>query len=304
VTASPKRLAPPPGRQGPGPIPGSLVRLLDLTPARRSAGLHPGDHRAPGAGAGTELAQLRPYQAGDDVRQLDSAATARTGTPHVRLQVPERLLTTWILFDVSPSMAFGTAQRLKSDVADGAVRVVSRLALRRGGRVALLTFGDPVRRFLPPRGGRGALAAVDRLLGEGVARDGDGADDRLDRAVARVAGIARQPGLIAVISDFRDQGPWAAVLRALGARHSLLALEVRDPREGELPAVGQLVLVDPESGRQLEVDSDSESLRREYAAGEAQARRAVAEGLRRARAEHVVLSTDGPWLRELGRVLR
>ena len=297
-------LAPPPGRQGPGPIPSPLLRQLDLTPARRSAGLHPGDHRAPGVGAGTELAQLRPYQVGDDVRQLDPAATARTGTPHVRLQVPERLLTTWILLDVSPSMAFGTAERLKSDVAEGAVRVVSRLALRRGGRVALLTCGARQQRFLPPRGGRRALARVDRLLGEGVARDGDGANDQLDRATARLARIARQPGLIAVVSDFRDHGRWAAALRALGARHSLLAFEVRDPREATLPALGQLVLVDPESGRQLEVDTDSAALRRDYAAGEARARQAVADGLRRAGAHHVVLSTDGQWLRELGRILR
>ena len=295
--------APPPGRQGPGPIPDALVRRLDLGPARRSAGLLPGDHRAPGVGAGTELAQLRPYQPGDDVRQLDPAATARTGTPHVRLQVPERLLTTWIVLDVSPSMAFGTARRLKSDLAEGAVRVVSRLALRRAGRVALLTVGDSPQRVLPPRGGRRALAAVDRLLAAGVARDREGTGDELARTLNRLAGLARRPGLIVVVSDFRDRSPWPAALRALGTIHSLLAVEPRDPREAELPAVGHLMLVDPETGQQLEVDTDSTSLRREYAAAEAGERLAVAERLRRARAEHVVLSTDGRWLRELGRAL-
>src|SRR6185437_1099748 len=112
-------LRPPAGRQGLGRMPQGLVDELDLIVARRSAGALPGDRRAAGLGVGTELAQLRPYEIGDDVRQIDPAATARTGEPHVRLQVPERTLTTWIVLDVSPSMAFGTTQRLKADVAEG-----------------------------------------------------------------------------------------------------------------------------------------------------------------------------------------
>src|SRR6185312_11307474 len=116
-TMSASRLRPPAARQGPGPLPQGLIAGLDLVIARRAAGALPGDRRAAGLGAGTELAQLRPYEVGDDVRQLDPAATARTGIPHVRLHVPERTLTTWLVIDVSPSMAFGTADRLKWDVA-------------------------------------------------------------------------------------------------------------------------------------------------------------------------------------------
>src|SRR3954449_4736841 len=151
---------PPVARQGPGPLPAGLVDALDLAMARRAAGVLPGERKGPGGGNGTELFQLRPYQPGDDVRQLDPAASARTGIPHVRLQVPERALTTWIVVDVSPSMAFGTADRLKADVAEGVVVVLGRLAARRGGRVALLTAGGPTSRFIPPAGGRGALAPL------------------------------------------------------------------------------------------------------------------------------------------------
>src|SRR4051812_5005078 len=131
----------PAARQGPGPIAGRLVEALDFQLSRRAGGLHPGDHRSPGVGVGTELAQLRPYTPGDDVRRLDPAASARTGIPHVRLQVPERLMTTWLVLDVSPSMAFGTADRLKSDVAEGVAGGIGRLATPRGGRVALITRG-------------------------------------------------------------------------------------------------------------------------------------------------------------------
>src|SRR3954469_20402749 len=223
-------LAPPVARQGPGPLPAGLVDALDLAMARRAAGVLPGERKAPGVGTGTELFQLRPYQPGDDVRQLDAAASARTGIPHVRLQVPERSLTTWIVLDVSPSMAFGTADRLKADVAEGVVLVVSRLAARRGGRVALLTSGATPQRFLPPRSGRGALAPIRRVLSEGVARDGQHDPDALERALRRVAQLSKHHGLVVVISDFRGPRTWRRALAALRQRHEVLAVEVRDPR--------------------------------------------------------------------------
>src|SRR5204863_8938690 len=148
----PTALTPPAARQGPGPMPDALVEALDLVVTRRVPPRLPGHRRAPGVGAGTELAQLRPYQVGDDVRHLDAAATARTGEPHVRMHVPERTLTTWIVLDVSPSMAFGTTERLKADVAEGVALVLGRLAVRRAGRVAMMTFGAGRPRLLAPRG--------------------------------------------------------------------------------------------------------------------------------------------------------
>jgi uncharacterized protein (DUF58 family) len=298
----PGALISPPGRQGPGPIPAARVEALDLVMARRASGVLPGDRPAPGTGTGTELAQLRPYQPGDDVRRLDPAATARTGIPHVRLQVPERLLTTWIALDVSASMAFGSEGRLKSDVAEGVAMVLGRLGTRRGGRVALVTCGAPATRVLPPKGGRGALATLRRAVAEGVAADRQGGPG-LDDALARIGRMATHPGLVAVVSDFRDGEDWTAAMRRLTVRHSVLAVEVSDPREGALPAVGRLALVDPESGRQVEVNTSSARLRSAYAGAERDRREAVARSLRRAGAEHVRVTTDGPWLRELGRRL-
>jgi uncharacterized protein (DUF58 family) len=296
--AAPLRV--PPGRQGPGPVPAALVDALDLVMARRAAGALPGERKAPGVGSGTELFQLRPYQPGDDVRQLDPSASARTGVPHVRLQVPERALTTWLVVDVSPSMAFGTADRLKADVAEGVVLVLGRLAARRGGRVALLTAGAARQRFLPPRSGRGALAPIRRAIAEGVARDGHDDPDALARVLRRVAQLARHPGLVVVISDFRGPWSWRRAMTALRAWHSVLAVEVRDPREMELPSVGHLALVDPETGERLEVDTSSPRLRERFAAAERAERDNVAGDLRRSLSEHLVLTTDGDWLRALG----
>jgi uncharacterized protein (DUF58 family) len=293
----------PPGRQGPGPLAHEAVGRLDLAIARRAGGPLPGERRAPGVGAGTELAQLRPYEPGDDPRQLDPAASARTGVPHVRQHVPERALTTWIVLDLSASMAFGTGLRLKSDVAEGTASTVAHLAVRRGGRVAVITTGAPVTPTLPPRSGRGAFAAVRRLVGAGVAPDATAAELPLPAALERVARLARTRGLVTVVSDFRDEG-WAAPLRALSQRHTVTAIEITDPREAKLPDAGRLVLLDPETGRTIEADTASRRVRAAFAAAEAQRRAQVAEAIRRARAHHVTLSTGTDWLRELARVLR
>ena len=298
-------VAPPAGRQGPGPLPRPLLQALDLRLARRSHSPLPGEHRSPGVGQGTELQQLRPYEVGDDVRQLDAAASARTGEPHVRLQVPERALTTWVVVDVSPSMAFGTASRLKADVAQGVAVAVGQLAVRRGGRLALLEFGAKKPRVLPPTGGRGAVARLRHALDEGVAIDGQGAgDDALAKGLARVGRMARASGLVVVISDFRDEHGWQRQLRRLSLRHSVVAVEIRDPREEELPAVGRLALVDPETGKVVEVDTSRSKLRRSFAAAERGRRERLANDLQRSRVQHIALSTEGEWLRDLGRGLR
>jgi uncharacterized protein (DUF58 family) len=285
-------------------MPTAAVEALDLVVARRAAGALPGDRRAAGIGAGTELAQLRPYQIGDDVRQIDAAASARTGIPHVRLQVPERVLTTWLVLDLSPSMAFGTARRLKSDVAEGVALVMARLGARRGGRIALVTCGAPVSRTVPPRGGRGSLAPINRALREGVAADGHDDPDALADALVKTGRIAGQPGFVVVISDFRGPTSWVRPLGALRARHSVQAVEIRDPRELELPSVGHLSLVDPESGALVEVDSSRPALRKRFAEAALAERETIAAELRGLRVDHVVLSTEGDWLRELGRVMR
>ena len=297
-------LVKPAARQGPGLIPQGLVAGLDLVVARRVGGALPGDRLGAGVGSGTELAQLRPYEVGDDVRQIDAAATARTGEPHVRLHVPERTLTTWLVVDVSPSMAFGTADRLKSDVAEGVALVLGRLAVRRAGRVALMTFGSGRPRLLRPRASRPGLVAIQRALGEGVVPDGQAEPDALGTALVRLAKVAKQAGLVVIVSDFRDQEDWTRPLGALSAKHSVMAVEVRDPREGELPNAGHLALVDPETGELIQVDTSRRRVRERFTELEAEERARVARELRRLRVEHVVVSTEGEWLRQLGRRLR
>lgn len=289
----------PAGRQGPGRLPSAAVSAVDVALARRIGGVLPGEHRSAGVGTGTELAQLRPYEPGDDLRQLDPASSARTNVAHVRVHVPERALTTWLILDISASMAFGTQQRLKSDIGEGVAQVVAQVAVRRGGRIALVTAGGPTTHVLPPRGGRRAVASVRRLVEEGVAPDGTLAGEGLVDALGRVRRLANQRGLVMVVSDFRDPGDWARALRSLGMRHAIVAVEVRDQRETSLPDAGLLVVVDPETGQQTEADTSSPRLREAFARAEAERSAALKAAFRRAGAAHVVLDTSSDWLRDL-----
>ena len=292
-----------PARPGPGPTPPALLRALDLTVRRRVEGLLPGEHRAPGTGAGTELAQVRPYQPGDDVRQLDPNVSARTREPHVRVHVPERALTTWLLLDASASMGFGTADRRKADVLEGVALALGHVATRRGNRLGVATFGHPEDRTLPPRQGRAGLLGLLAALRTEPEEEGGGAT-ALGAALRRAGALARTRRVIVVVSDFRGPRDWFGALAALRGRHGVLCVEVRDPREQELPDVGDLWLVDPETGRQLRVDTRRRRLRERFRAEAAAEREGLARELRRAGADHVVLSTRGDWLGALARHLR
>ncbi|HEU5315903.1 MAG TPA: DUF58 domain-containing protein, partial [Chloroflexota bacterium] len=261
-----------PARPGPGPVPPAALRALDLTVRRRVLGLAAGEHRAASLGMGTELAQVRPYEPGDDVRRIDWNVTARTRIPHVRVHVAERALDTWLVLDLSPSMAFGTADRRKADVAEGVALAVSHLATRRGNRMGLLTFGEPKPTAVPTRSGSAAHLALLSTLRRDITDQAVGATS-FDEALRRAGRIARRRGLVVLVSDFR--GPlgshqaWRRPLMQLAGRHDLVAVEIRDPRELDLPDVGDLTLTDPETGRQLRVDTASARLRARFRAAAA-----------------------------------
>ena len=299
------RAEPTPARPGPGPLPDALLRALEVTIGRRVGGLLAGDYRSTLLGEGTELAQVRPYIAGDDVRMIDWNVTARTGEPHVRVQLAERVLVTWLVLDTSPSMQFGTADRRKADVAEGVAIAVGHIATRRGNRLGFVTFGDRNARALPPRQGRlGMIGLLDTLREEGTS-DGErlGATS-LGGALRRTGSLARQRAIVVVVSDFRGPVDWRRPLVELAGRHEVVAVEIRDPREQELPNAGVLWLVDPETGRQVRADTRSEKLRARFAAAAAQERAEVARLLATSGARHVVLTTSGDWLRSLAVFLR
>jgi uncharacterized protein (DUF58 family) len=292
-----------PARPGPGPMPEALLRALDISIGRRVEGILAGDYRSSLHGEGTELALVRPYVPGDDVRRIDWNVTARTREPHVRVTLAERVLVSWLVIDTSISMQFGTAERRKADVAEGVALAVGHLATRRGNRLGVVTFGDSNPRMLPPKQGRVGLVGLLSTLRAEPDEEQLGPTS-LGEAVARTNALARQRSLVVVVSDFRGRRDWRRKLLELASRHDVVAVEIRDPREQELTDVGVLWLVDPETGKQLRVDTRSKRLRERFAAAAAEERSTVSRALASVGVRHVVLSTEGDWLRDLAVFLR
>jgi uncharacterized protein (DUF58 family) len=294
---------PTPARPGPGPLAEGLLRALDISIGRRVEGQLAGDFRSNLLGAGTELAMIRPYVAGDDVRRIDWAVTARTGETHVRVDLAERVLVTWLVLDTSVSMQFGTADRRKADVAEGVAVAIGHLSTRRGNRLGVVTFGGEESRALPPRQGRVGLVGLLAALRTEPPAEGPGSTT-LASALRRTGALARQRSLVVVVSDFRGDREWRRPLLELAGHHDVVAVEVRDPREQELTNVGLLYLVDPETGRQLRVDTRSRRLRERFAVAAAAERADLERSLSSVGVRHVVLTTSGDWLRPLVTFLR
>ena len=211
----------------------------------------------------------------------------------------ERALATWLVLDTSPSMQFGTADRRKADVADGVAIATGHIATRRGNRLGV---DDVRRRQADDAAAEPGAQRADRPARGAAARARGGAGRRRRRSATRCAAPARSRGSAAsscVVSDFRGPLDWRKPLLELMSRHEVLAVEIRDPREQELPDVGELWLVDPETGRQIRVDTRSASLRDRFAAAAAEERSGVARVLSALGVPHVVLSTSGDWLRPL-----
>jgi uncharacterized protein (DUF58 family) len=296
--------------------PTSSVRRLRLEVGRRLDGLLQGERLGFLPGPGTEPAEARAYAPGDDVRRMDWAVTARTGDPHVRQAIAERELETTLVADLTPSMSFGTVRWEKRELALAVCAAVAHLAGGPGDRLGAVLLADDVRR-LPARSGRAAALAVLHVLAGARPADGPAlphARPSLAAGLEAVAVPPRRRGLVVVVSDLVEPpgataagdapGPsWGRPLRRLAQRHDVIVAEVLDPRELALPSVGVLRLVDPETGRSLEVQTGSRRLRRRYAEAAAARRAHLATAVREAGAAHLVVRTDRDWVLDLARFL-
>jgi uncharacterized protein (DUF58 family) len=281
-----------------------LLRRLELTVRNKLDGLLQGNYLGLVPGPGSEAGESRPYVAGDDVRRMDWPVTARTTSPHVRQTIADRELETWLVVDLSPSVDFGTALSEKRELVLAAITTVVHLTVRGGNRVGALVSNGEHRFRVPALSGTAhARYLMRRIAATPRAESAGGAD------LAEMLESLRRPqlrrGLVAVVSDFLEgdatgaTARWERPLRALSDRHQLLGIEVLDPRELELPSAGLVTFADPETGRQLEVQTSDAALRKKYAAAASAQRAAIATSLRHAGAAHLQLRTDRDWLTDV-----
>ncbi len=294
--------------------PEAALRRLELQIIRRLDGFLHGDHLGLLPGPGTDLAEARSYVPGeDDVRRMDWAVTARTTVPHVRDVIADRELETWSLVDLSASMHFGTVSLQKRDLAVAAVATMGLLTFRVGDRFGALVLRDGQLRRWPARSGRPALFALLRSLLREPVESGKSAPLSLAAGLETLARAPRRRGLRVVVSDFLDRADtgdvndldtppsWERPLRQLASRHHVIAVEVIDPRELDIPDVGTILLRDTETGQVRELRTSSRKVRQAYAVGARRQRERTARAMRRTGVAHLVLRTDEPWLTAFAR---
>ncbi len=284
-----------------------LLRRLELSVRHRLDGLLQGNYLGLVPGPGTEAGESREYVPGDDVRRMDWPVTARTTVPHVRQTIADRELETWLAVDLSPSLDFGTAGSEKRELVLAAITAVVHLTARGGNRVgAVVSNGERTSR-VPALAGTAHARHLVREVAH-TPRGAVGSGGELAELLESLRRPPRRRGLVAVVSDFLSADPdptaapdWERPLRGLAGRHQLLAVEVLDPRELSLPAAGLVTFADPETGRQLEVQTSRPEVRERYAELAAAQRQRIAGALRHAGAAHLQLRTDRDWLTDVVR---
>ncbi|MCW2947140.1 MAG: hypothetical protein JWR24_3857 [Actinoallomurus sp.] len=284
------------------------LKRLELTVTRRLDGLLHGEHLGLLPGPGSDFAEARLYQPGeDDVRHMDWAVTARTTVPHVRDLIADHELETWALVDMSPSMDFGTARMEKRDLVVAALAAVGFLTTRLGDRLgAYIVHGGGLRRW-PARTGRNATYALLQAILDIPRATERNNGPRLADALTGLARSQSKRGLRVVISDFLDDGEaaggelsWERPLRRLSVRNQVIAVEIIDPRELDLPDVGPVMMTDPETGDTREIIL-SAKVSAAYAAAAAAQRARTRAAIRGCGVPHLVLRTDRDWITDVAR---
>ena len=282
--------------------PERVLQRLDWQVVRRLDGLLQGNYRSLFYGFGVDFADLREYQAEDDIRYIDWNVTARMQTPYIRQYTEDREVSAWFILDMSPSVDFGSLRQdgEKRNVLMDFVAVVSRILTRHGNRVGAMMFGDGLQKMVPARGGR---IQVLRLINEMLQQPRLSTVPVTDlRSILRAAlNTVKRRSLIFVVSDFISTPGWEAPLSLLNQRHEVIAIRLWDPAEQELPDVGVMVMEDAETGEQLYVDTRDKKFRKNFQAAMQQREEHLTQSFKRAGVDMLSLSTGDDMVRSIVR---
>jgi uncharacterized protein (DUF58 family) len=276
------------------------VKLIELRTRGLVNSLFTGEYRSTFKGQGMEFSEVREYQAGDEVRNIDWNVTARMRRPYVKRYIEERELTVMLAVDLSGSERFGTRKRFKSELASELAAVLAMSAIRNNDRVGGLIFTDHVEHVVPPKKGRRhALRLIRDLLvyePEGNGTNIAGATDYLIKMLAHKT-------IIFFVSDFISESI-ERPLKLLAQRHDVVAVSMEDPSEQHLPDIGIVRLVDPESGQTISVDTSDPDVRAGFEQRTSEEREERKHLLRRLAIDEIPIRTDGGIIEPLLRFFR
>ena len=277
------------------------VRKIEIKTKSLSHQIFAGEYHSAFKGRGMAFSEVREYQYGDDVRNMDWNVTARYNAPYVKIFEEERELTVVLLIDVSGSRFFGSTTRLKRDLMAEVAAVLSFSASINNDKVGALFFSSKVEKFIPPKKGRSHLLHIIRELvefePEEKGTDIAAALEFLTNALKKKCTAFLLSDMIDVDSDCNPR--WEDAMKVAADRHDISVINIYDRREREIPSVGLINVLDAETGRQMWVDTSSKAMRSSYEKWNAQVQEKTRQVLRRYRVDSVDIATDQDYVKEL-----
>ncbi len=271
--------------------PEAVLERVDWTVIRRLDGLLQGDYRTLFRGHGLDLADIREYEPGDDVRYIDWNVSARMDTPYVRQYLEDREVTAHFLLDLSPSVDFGTINTLKRDQLVDFVAVIARLLTRHGNRVGAVLYAGKVEKSIPAGGGK---LHVLRILNDvlSLPRLQSAPYTSVSELIEHAMRTIKRRSVVFLVSDFFTAPGWERSLGLLSRRHEVVAVRLEDPRERELPDIGMVAMNDAETGESVYVDTHDARFRKRFEAVVSKREAELAGVFRRAGVDVLSLSTE------------
>lgn len=233
------------------------VKRLEITTRGMVNDVFSGEYHSVFKGRGMEFSEVREYQIGDDIRTIDWNVTARYGHPYVKVFEEERELTVMLLVDASSSGDFGTFEQMKGEIAVEICALLAFSAIKNNDKVGLIIFTDKIEKFVPPRKGK---SHVLRVLRELLYFKPEDQKTDIGLALEYLNRVIRRRSVVFLVSDFLSQN-YEQALRIANKKHDIVAVNIVDPREMELPSIGYIELEDAETGEQIVLDTSDASVR-------------------------------------------
>ena len=237
------------------------VRKIEIKTRGLSKNIFAGEYHSAFKGRGMTFCEVREYQYGDDIRNIDWNVTARHNRPYVKIFEEERELTVMLMIDVSASRNFGTISKLKKNQITEIAAVLAFSAIQNNDKIGVIFFSDKIEKFIPPKKGRTHILHIIRELIDFYPED---KQTDIEQALEYMTNSIKKRCTCFVISDFIDEHDFAHALAIANRKHDVVALRVYDPRENQLPPVGMMYLRDAETGEQMWVDTSDKKLREAY----------------------------------------
>lgn len=265
------------------------VRQIEIKSRGLSANVFAGSYKTAFKGHGMSFAEVREYQFGDDVRDIDWNVTARQNKPHIKIFEEERELTIMLMIDVSGSREFGTTTQTKQDQITQIAACIAMSGIQNNDKIGVVFFSDRIERHIPPqKGKKHVLAIISEMLQ--FKPTGRGTD--LNKAIQYVSNAQKKRCTTFLISDFIEPQSIKKSLQIASSKHDMIAIQVYDPREKELPDVGLMKMRDAETGQERWIDTSSSAVRNAYSQYWQQQQEQLTESFLHARVDNICVSTD------------